>query len=140
MSTTKAQRAAKALAALEQASQAEQATFRGTFALIPATATEWVCVGAGHGEGTEALPLKSFPTTARHGGLEATQRRTGECRACRNSRQGRAEKAAAKVEAAAKAKAKAKAAQAAKATARKASRAAKVSTAKASTVEATAAA
>lgn len=112
MSTTKAQKAAQATAKLEQASQAEREAFRGTFALIPATATEWACEGACG----EVKALKSFPTTTAHGGLEATQRRTSECRACRNSRQGRAEKAAAKVQA----EAEAKAAQARKAEARKA--------------------
>lgn len=118
MSTTKAQKAAQATAKLEQASQAEREAFRGTFSLIPATATEHECEAC-----HEVKGVRSFPTTTSHGGLEATQRRTGECRACRNSRQGRAEKQAAKV----LAEATAKAAQASKAAARKAARASKVS-------------
>lgn len=132
MSTTKAQRAAKAKAALEAASQAQREAFRGTFGLIPATATEYTCEGACG----ELKGLRSFPTTSAKGGLEATQRRTSECRACRNSRQGRAEKAAAKV----LAEAKAKAAQAAKVRTPRKPRAAKASTAGKATVEATAAA
>ena len=88
------------------------AEFKGQFSLIPAGAATHVC----EGECGEELDRRSFPTTT------GPERRTGECRSCRDTRQGRAEKAAEKASAAAEAaakKAQQKADRAAKAKARR---------------------
>ena len=69
--------------------------FRGTFALLPPEATRWQC----EGQCGRTLPRAKFPTTAR--GMHplvgrvvsAPERRTAECRECRNERQGREERA-----------------------------------------------
>ena len=95
--------------------------FRGTFALLPPEATRWQC----EGQCGRTLPRAKFPTTAR--GMHplvgrvvsAPERRTAECRECRNERQGREERA---LERAAAAAAEAAAAEAKRAARREASK------------------
>jgi hypothetical protein len=93
----------------------EPKAFKGQFGLIAPEAETHTC----EGQCGQELPRKKFPTTT------GPDRRTGECRNCRNERQGREEKALARAAEAAKAEAEATAKRESAKAKRAATRAAK---------------
>ena len=105
--TTRPKQSAPAKRTEQAAPASTPAGFRGSFPLLPAAAATAVCLGTPGPWGSEGwhepgaeLERKAFPTTTRgwHPGegrvVSAPERRTAECRGCRNWRQGRAERAA----------------------------------------------
>lgn len=136
-STSTSKRGKRTTQGAQPTPKAQAKPWRGTYSRIPSGRTYWVCEGTPGPQPTEGmpgwaerknwhqegarLPLVKFPTTT-------PEVRTGECRYCRNLRQGRAERAARL----AAEQAAQEATRAAKASERAAKRAAKRAQAKAS--------